>query len=78
MKIELRKAEIKDVNEILGIVNYEILNSTVLYDYLERTFEQQLKWFEQKQADGMRVWHLPSSYRRAGFEVKSNVITPLA
>ena len=55
MKTEIRQAELKDVNKILDIVNYEILNSTVLYDYEIRTYEQQLKWFEQKQADGMPV-----------------------
>jgi len=55
MKVEIRQAEIKDINNILEIVNYEILNSTVLYDYEERTFEQQLKWFEKKQADKMPV-----------------------
>lgn len=55
LKIEIRQAELKDVNKILEIVNYEILNSTVLYDYKERTYENQLKWFEQKQLNGMPV-----------------------
>jgi phosphinothricin acetyltransferase len=55
MKVEIRQAKVEDVNSILEIVNYEILNSTVLYDYKERTFEHQLKWFEKKQADKMPV-----------------------
>jgi len=55
MKVEIRQAEIKDINKILEIVNYEILNSTVLYDYKERTLEQQHKWFERKQIDKMPV-----------------------
>ncbi|MCX2681330.1 GNAT family N-acetyltransferase [Galbibacter sp. EGI 63066] len=55
MEIEIRQAEIKDIDKILEIVNYEILNSTVLYDYKKRTYDQQLKWFEQKKADGMPV-----------------------
>ncbi|WP_159023817.1 GNAT family N-acetyltransferase [Formosa sp. L2A11] len=55
MKLKIREAEEKDVNDILDILNYEILNSTVLYDYKERTFEQQLKWFKQKEADKMPV-----------------------
>ena len=55
MKIEIRQAVVKDVNSILEIVNYEILNSTVFYDYKERPFEQQLKWFKKKQADKMPV-----------------------
>ncbi len=55
MEIEIRRAENRDIGEILDIVNYEILNSTVLYDYKERTYDQQLRWFEQKEADAMPV-----------------------
>lgn len=55
MEIIIRRAEIKDISKILEIVNYEIINSTVLYDYKERTYEYQLKWFEQKLTDEMPV-----------------------
>lgn len=55
MEIVIRSAITKDVEKILEIVNYEILNSTVLYDYKERTYEQQLNWFEQKHITGMPV-----------------------
>jgi len=55
MKVKIRQATVKDINNILEIVNYEILNSTVLYDYKKKTFEQQLKWFEKKQTDSMPV-----------------------
>lgn len=55
MKTEIRPAKPKDINKILEIVNYEILNSTVLYDYKERTYEQQFKWFEQKRLNEMPV-----------------------
>ena len=48
MEIIIRQAEKKDVKRILEIVNYEILNSTVIYDYKERTYEQQVEWFDQK------------------------------
>jgi phosphinothricin acetyltransferase len=53
VETKIRQAELKDINKILDIVNYEIINSTVVYDYEIRTYEQQLKWFKQKQADGM-------------------------
>ena len=55
MKVKIRQATENDINNILEIVNYEIINSTVLYDYKEKTFEQQLKWFEKKQTDNMPV-----------------------
>lgn len=48
MKVTVRKARKEDVSKILEIVNYEILNSTVLYEYKERTYAYQLNWFEQK------------------------------
>ncbi len=37
--ILIRKAEPKDFDAILNIMNYEILNKTSLYDYNERTIE---------------------------------------
>ena len=54
MNIILRKAEEKDVERILEIVNFEIKNSTSIYDYTERTYDFQMEWFRKKQAD-----HLP-------------------
>ncbi|MEZ4811549.1 MAG: N-acetyltransferase family protein [Allomuricauda sp.] len=51
----IRFAESRDVQSILEIVNHEILNSTVLYDYQERSYEQQLAWFEKKLQDNMPI-----------------------
>ncbi|PRX53676.1 GNAT family N-acetyltransferase [Flagellimonas meridianipacifica] len=67
MKIIIRKAEERDVTEILDIVNYEILNSTVLYDYKKRTYQQQLVWFEKKQIDKMPIIVAEIENRVAGF-----------
>ena len=63
----IRDAETKDVSRILEIVNYEILHSTVIYEYKERILEQQLEWFEQKQADGLPVIVAEVSGRVVGF-----------
>jgi len=49
MGIKIRTAKAKDVSAILEIINYEILNSTVLYDYKERSLAQQLAWFRKKE-----------------------------
>lgn len=67
MGIVIREAEKKDVSGILEIVNHEILNSTVLYDYKERTYEQQFNWFVQKQFDGMPVIVADDGNRVVGF-----------
>lgn len=48
MKIKIRPAEITDIESILDIVNYEIANTTVIYDYQERTLDEQLAWFAEK------------------------------
>lgn len=48
MSASLRPARITDLYSILEITNYEILNSTVLYEYETRTIEQQTDWFNEK------------------------------
>ena len=67
MEIKIRKAEKKDVSKILEIVNYEILNSTVVYDYKERTYDYQFKWFQQKLIDKMPVIVAESKEEVVGF-----------
>jgi len=47
--MNIRPAIAADIQAILEIVNHEILNSTVLYEYEPRTFEQQAEWFNHKQ-----------------------------
>jgi phosphinothricin acetyltransferase len=53
MKIKVRFAQNKDLPKILEILNYEILNSTAIYDYDEKTPEELLDWFAEKQRKGM-------------------------
>lgn len=48
MKIKLRPYQTEDTQAILDIINYNILNSTALYDYTIRTFEQQKAILEEK------------------------------
>ena len=55
MEIVIREAEERDVDRILDIINYEILHSTVVYDYNERTYDFQLNWLRQKKKAGMPV-----------------------
>lgn len=48
MKITQRPYQSSDIQAILDIINYNILNSTALYDYNIRTYEQQKALLEDK------------------------------
>jgi L-amino acid N-acyltransferase YncA len=48
MKIRLRQYQTEDTQAILDIINYNILNSTALYDYNIRSYEQQKALLEDK------------------------------
>ena len=48
MELHLRPYQQKDTKAILDIINYNILNSTSLYDYKIRTIEQQQQIIEEK------------------------------
>jgi len=55
MKIQLRGAVEDDVRVILDIINYEIQNTTVVYDETARSLEEQLDWFRKKEEENMPV-----------------------
>lgn len=48
MKTQIRPASEKDLEAILEIVNYNILNTASIYDYEPRTLEQQKAIMEEK------------------------------
>lgn len=48
MQIEIRTYTEEDLDSIIEIINYNILNSTALYDYNIRTINQQKLIFEEK------------------------------
>ena len=47
-KITIRHYKTEDTQAIVGVINYNILNSTALYDYEPRTIVQQLAIFKDK------------------------------
>ncbi|MFN3968911.1 N-acetyltransferase family protein [Flavobacterium sp.] len=55
MEISIRPYRNQDVQPIVDIINYNILNSTALYDYQPRTLEQQEAIFEDKLKKGFPV-----------------------
>jgi phosphinothricin acetyltransferase len=48
MEIKIRPYKTEDTQAILDVINYNILNSTALYDYKIRTFEQQQNILQEK------------------------------
>jgi len=63
----LRNAEQKDLIEILDIFNYSVLNTTSVYLYKLRTYEEQLSWFKQKSQEGFPVIVAEYNNQIAGF-----------
>ncbi len=55
MKIEIRPCQTQDIQAIVDIINYNILNSTAIYDYQPRTLEQQHIIFEDKLNKGFPI-----------------------
>lgn len=48
MEINIRPYKTEDTQAILDIINHNILNSTALYDYAIRSYEQQKNILEEK------------------------------
>ena len=55
MEIKIRPYQIEDTLAILEIINYNILNSTALYDYEPRTLENQIAIFDDKLKKGFPI-----------------------
>jgi len=55
MEIEIRPYQIEYTQAILEIINYNILNSTALYDYEPRTLENQISIFDDKLKKGFPI-----------------------
>lgn len=55
MEIKIRPYQIDDAPGILEIINYNILNSTALYDYEPRTLENQVSILDEKLSKGFPI-----------------------
>jgi phosphinothricin acetyltransferase len=67
MEIQIRPYQTKDAAEILEIINYNILNSTALYDYEPRTLENQIAIFQDKLDKGFPILVAISNKSVVGF-----------
>ncbi len=55
MEIKIRHYRTEDAQAILDIINYNILNSTALYDYEPRSLESQIALFDAKLEKGFPI-----------------------
>jgi L-amino acid N-acyltransferase YncA len=55
MHLIIRNATPKDLPALLEIINHAILNTTAIYDYEPRDYDQQKMWLDQMFNDGMPV-----------------------
>jgi phosphinothricin acetyltransferase len=55
MEIKIRPYKIEDAQGILEIINYNILNSTALYDYEPRTLKNQVAILDEKLSKGFPI-----------------------
>ncbi len=55
MTIEIRPYTTEDSQPILEIINYNIINSSALYDYHPRSLEQQTAIFDEKLKKGFPI-----------------------
>jgi len=55
MEVQIRNYKTEDAAILVDIINYNILNSTSLYDYHPRTLENQIAIFEDKLNKGFPI-----------------------
>jgi L-amino acid N-acyltransferase YncA len=67
MEIKIRSYKNEDAPFILEIINYNILNSTALYDYEPRTLENQAAILEEKISKGFPVIVATENETMVGF-----------
>ena len=67
MQTIIRPAEAKDIPGILEIVNYNILNSTAVYDYDPKSLADMQTWFSEKQQGKWPVLVADSDGEVAGY-----------
>ncbi|MEC4005650.1 GNAT family N-acetyltransferase [Flavobacterium sp. SUN052] len=67
MEIKIRPYQIEDTQAILEIINYNILNSTALYDYEPRTLENQIAIFDDKLKKGFPILVATENENVVGF-----------
>jgi L-amino acid N-acyltransferase YncA len=63
----LRRATLADIPAILEINNHEILHSTINYDFIPKTVQEQQEWFHEKTKAGFPFIVAVSEEKVVGF-----------
>lgn len=63
----IRKAEMKDLKELLEIYNYEVLNGISTLDLHPKSLEEWKKWFEAHNIDNHPLLVAEADHRIAGY-----------
>lgn len=63
----IRKAEIKDLEELLAIYNYEVVNGVATFDLQPKTLEEWKKWFDAHQSDLHPLFVAEIDHKVAGY-----------
>ncbi|MFC3879167.1 GNAT family N-acetyltransferase [Algoriphagus namhaensis] len=65
--VTIRPANSSDLKDILDINNHEILHSTINYDFVPKTLQEQNLWFEEKVKQGFPVLVALTEQKVVGF-----------
>lgn len=63
----MRRATLADIPAILEINNHEILHSTINYDFIPKTVQEQQEWFHEKTKAGFPFIVAVSEEKVVGF-----------
>lgn len=72
MDIYIATASTEHLTDILKIINYHILNTTAIYDYKIRTFEEQLSIFNHKKNNDFPLFVAIENETVIGFATYDN------
>jgi L-amino acid N-acyltransferase YncA len=67
MEIKIRPATLQDIPGILEIVNYNIINTSSIYDYDTKSLADMEQWFSDKQTAGWPILIAEADGRVAGY-----------
>lgn len=65
--MNIRKAEREDLDQLLEIYNYEVLNGTATFDLKPKTLEEHLKWFDAHNIGNHPLWLAEVDGMTAGY-----------
>lgn len=74
--IQIRKGRPEDIQALLDIYNYEVINGTATFDLQPKTLAERTQWYEEHQTDlhPLLVAELPAQQEKDGVTVQTQSI----